>query len=516
MPRDIRLNDNGGLTFDEARASGLSGITMRAPAALAAPYSLTLFPALPAGPVFLTVDAAGQIGLSAGSVVQTLDAAYNGGSVITADAGPVEAAGAGGFLASHSAPVYGLETTGLERNYRLTAGQTAGILEIQVGDADGDISDDVFTVGLALDGTNRRLGLGTVAPATLAHFLAPAAVDAKLTIEAPLGLDASIIFNEGATARWEIGYDDSAGGLVVGRLSFANPAITVLDTNGDVGINEVSPEAKFHVTSTSGFVGLFESTSTEAAISMRDSATAGPLTVYVRSQGNDLQLAAGGNVFMHLDAADQRVGIGVTTPSAKLSVRSAVAAQVALLVDQDGNGDGLTIDSEATAMPLINLAPLSTNARGDIAFGTARTAEPATPSNGDVWYNATTERLSIAVASGLIRTIRSPYGLIFGERGATIRTISAGVVTAAHAGLLTLAAEAGTADQVDSISAADVAVGEVLLLRADTGDTITIAHDGVNIILDGSTNKVLDNNDLLMMIRIGTAWMQLTPLMSLA
>ncbi len=64
-----------------------------------------------------------------------------------------------------------------------------------------------------------------------------------------------------------------------------------------------------------------------------------------------------------------------------------------LFLNQDGNGRALNIDSEATSNPLINLLPITGNSRGDIAFGTARTADPTTPSEGDVWYNATSNNL---------------------------------------------------------------------------------------------------------------------------
>jgi hypothetical protein len=62
-------------------------------------------------------------------------------------------------------------------------------------------------------------------------------------------------------------------------------------------------------------------------------------------------------------------------------------------IDQDGNAVGLDIDSEATGAPLINLQPLLSNTRGDIAFGAVRTADPSTPSEGDFWYNSTDDVL---------------------------------------------------------------------------------------------------------------------------
>ena len=516
MPRQLILTDNGSLELKEARASGLDGVTLSAPAALAGSYSIIMPTALPAALEFLAIDAAGQLSTSAGSA--TLDAAYDAGRIITADAGPVEAAGAGGFLASHSAPVYGLETTGAERNYRLTAGQTAGILEIQVGDADGDISDDVFATMLALDGGNQRLGFGTAAPVTLAHFVAPAGLDAVLRLDATIGMDAAVTLFEDGVSRWKIGYDDSAGGLVVGRLSFANPTIFVADTTGDVGIGELVPDARLHVfEATDNDVAVFEAGVGLARISIKSSTTTAIDSVMVGSFGDDLQLTAGGSILVHLDGADQRVGIGVTTPTAKLSVRS-TAAQIALLVDQDANAQALTIDSEATAAPLINLLPLAGNTRGDIsANGTARAVDPTNPLSGDIWYNGASFRWK-ARLTGANVTFANILGPAF--NAAVIEGILTGVaqVENQQTGVIILAAEAGTADTLDTLAVTGsgaVEPGDTLILRADTGDTITVAHNTGNIHLDGSANKVLVNGNQLMLIWDGTDWRQLTPMMVL-
>jgi hypothetical protein len=82
-------------------------------------------------------------------------------------------------------------------------------------------------------------------------------------------------------------------------------------------------------------------------------------------------------------------------------------AQQAALLDIDVNSIALDIDSEATSKPLINLQPVVGNTRGDIAFGTARTSNPASPNEGDVWYNSTDHcyyyyngTIAICIASG--------------------------------------------------------------------------------------------------------------------
>jgi hypothetical protein len=68
-------------------------------------------------------------------------------------------------------------------------------------------------------------------------------------------------------------------------------------------------------------------------------------------------------------------------------------AQPVLMIDQDlttMTAAGLLIDSEvgASGAPLIELQPLNTNTRGDIAFGATRTGDPAgIATTGDLWYN---------------------------------------------------------------------------------------------------------------------------------
>lgn len=65
------------------------------------------------------------------------------------------------------------------------------------------------------------------------------------------------------------------------------------------------------------------------------------------------------------------------------------AAQQAVYVNVSVNSIGLDINSSASSKPLINLTPTNANTRGDIAFGTARTSDPISPFEGDLWYNST-------------------------------------------------------------------------------------------------------------------------------
>ena len=71
-------------------------------------------------------------------------------------------------------------------------------------------------------------------------------------------------------------------------------------------------------------------------------------------------------------------------------------------VDQDSNGPAIDIDSEATSYPLVNLQPLSTNTRGDICFGTTRAADPSSPGESDIWYEATAEEFKFRKSASTV------------------------------------------------------------------------------------------------------------------
>jgi hypothetical protein len=68
---------------------------------------------------------------------------------------------------------------------------------------------------------------------------------------------------------------------------------------------------------------------------------------------------------------------------------------VGLFLNQDSDHAALSVDSEATGSPLLLLAAINGNSRGDIALGTARTGDPSSPSEGDIWYNSTDKNLYV-------------------------------------------------------------------------------------------------------------------------
>ncbi len=73
-------------------------------------------------------------------------------------------------------------------------------------------------------------------------------------------------------------------------------------------------------------------------------------------------------------------------------------------------------------------------------------------------------------------------------RTESIRTLSSGAVSVGHSRNLIIAAETATTD--DMIELTGLGIGEKVLLRADTGDTITVKHNDA-----GATIKILIQDD---------------------
>ena len=86
--------------------------------------------------------------------------------------------------------------------------------------------------------------------------------------------------------------------------------------------------------------------------------------------------------------------------------------------------------------------------------------------------------------------------------------ILAGVVSAFRS-YHAIAAEGGPgADTLDTINGG--VVGDLLIIKANTGDTITIPSATGNIITDGSVTIILSGFDLAVFIFDGTNWLELS------
>lgn len=90
----------------------------------------------------------------------------------------------------------------------------------------------------------------------------------------------------------------------------------------------------------------------------------------------------------------------------------------------------------------------------------------------------------------------------------TILTLSTGAVTATQTAHI-IAAESGTADDLDTITAASEYT--FIVVQADSGDTITVKHGTGNIALNNAVDVILAGDQKLMLYYDGTNWADVAP-----
>lgn len=116
--------------------------------------------------------------------------------------------------------------------------------------------------------------------------------------------------------------------------------------------------------------------------------------------------------------------------------------------------------------------------------------EPFVDQEGDVHLNATS-----VFAEGALLRLGAP----------TVVTIASGVATITT-GFVALAAESSTSDQLDTLTLVGAGAGDIVLLVADTGDTITV--DDANIDL-GAATRAIGPGGCLALRYDGTSWVEM-------
>jgi hypothetical protein len=119
------------------------------------------------------------------------------------------------------------------------------------------------------------------------------------------------------------------------------------------------------------------------------------------------------------------------------------------------------------------------------------TGVPYIDSDGDLHLNGTNVWVDVALTR-----LGAP----------TVVTIASGVATITT-GFVALAAESSTTDQLDTLTLSGAVAGDVVLLVADTGDTITV--DDANIDLGAATRAIGPGGHLKLWYD-GTSWCELT------
>lgn len=133
--------------------------------------------------------------------------------------------------------------------------------------------------------------------------------------------------------------------------------------------------------------------------------------------------------------------------------------------------------------------------------------------DGRVWSletNSTDGTFSIKKDNvSMLSLVTGGVGGFFGLGAPEVVTIAAGVATCSGS-FVQLAAESSTTDQLDTItlSTGTPNAGTLLLLTADTGDTITV--DDANIDLGGATRALAGPNQFLLLIYNGSSWSEIS------
>lgn len=158
------------------------------------------------------------------------------------------------------------------------------------------------------------------------------------------------------------------GSAATGNVSLISGGTTALTAiaNGNIGIGTTTPTAKLEVNGSISANGTLLNLTDSATYAFRSTQSTGVITIggdldygYIQSWGNKpLQLNNQGNDVI-INALYGNVGIGITTPTAKLDVRGALGttpiasfsgqtATAGIVVDNRGSGDIFTASSSGT------------------------------------------------------------------------------------------------------------------------------------------------------------------------
>jgi hypothetical protein len=128
----------------------------------------------------------------------------------------------------------------------------------------------------------------------------------------------------------------------------------------------------------------------------------------------------------------------------------------------------------------------------------------STPPEGLVIYNTTSGQHEFYDSSSWV-AIGGPGALTLPDFGAgVVKTLASDVATAGSDRHLIIAAQSGTSDDLIEVSGLDV--GDECVIRADSGDTITVKHNAGGatdkIILPGGADVDISGNDTMKLMKI--------------
>ncbi len=251
-------------------------------------------------------------------------------------------------------------------------------------EAGGDGTTGV--VAMTIDSSG-KVGIGTPSPATKLH-LADAS-DIYLTLESTstdTPEEVAVKYNNFSTGSnyWWEGLNQSANWSLGYGTSFSGSSTRLLvDTSGNVGIGTTSPAEKLTVSGDSNITGKLAVGSSAAHPSF---AFYNQLTAYFNGAVtiDDTLTQSGGGT----SSFSGNVGIGTTSPSAKLHVRSAFAGSFTY----ETTADDLIVESNANGGITIATAAANT---GRVIF-----ASPDDATGSEISFNASGALMKIGTTTG--------------------------------------------------------------------------------------------------------------------
>ncbi|MBX3019797.1 MAG: tail fiber domain-containing protein [Bdellovibrionaceae bacterium] len=339
----------GSLQFRELAANGTNGVSLRAPDALAANYTLTLPAATGSTGQFLSTDAAGNLSWAT-NPGGTLGWVHGGNSF-----------GVTGTLGTNDAQDLAIRTAGTTR-MTFTAGGSIGIGTAPPGAA--------FDMNTSMNNSLDMRILNTNAGASAKANFTVESNAAALNVSAYSTAGGGLAQIQTGAAQLDIRNYDAAGRIL---FATANTGRVLISSTGQVGIGTLAPSGRLHVAGGDMILGPLSAT-TGAALMIREASGNGTDAVSLRVPN-----ALAASYTLTLPAATGSSGQFLATDaSGNLSWATNPGGTLGWV--QGGNSFGVTgtlgtNDAQALAVRTAGTTRMTVTAGGSVGIGTTTPSE---------------------------------------------------------------------------------------------------------------------------------------------